>query len=264
MPLGLGIGLDPTLGKQNPRAGFEAETLSLLARFTTQPSAGRAQSINVLMKTWKDGGLFAKCDAFYMFRADDAQSSLLNWISTSYNLTAINSPTFVANSHYVGNGTTSYLDTGFNPTTAPSPKMVQDSAHFGIWHLTDTDNGGALSYSFGNSNTFLARTIGVTGGITYRISRSSSNTHSSSVVLPGHVLLNRTTSLLFDVYFAGLDVGGASAASAALTNAVFRICSFGASGFSTNQIQAVHFGSQLTAGEALAAYNALVAYRAAV
>lgn len=241
---------------------FDVATESLLDRMTTVPGSKRQNAIDTLIRSLKAAGSWAKMDALYVFAAHDAQAALLNWVSTSYNLSVgAGAPAFTANSHYLGDGVADWLDTGFNPTTASSPKLVQDSGHMFAWFLTNLAlSGPARSPACGNTNSCVTRHATASGGTTMRVNRSSLNS-SATVSIPGHTGWTRSAAGLWELWGAGADIGGGTDASTALTNANFRVlASGGENTFGNNQIRFVHWGSNLSAAEVLATYNALSTY----
>src|SRR6266699_201615 len=75
-------------------------------------------------------GFFWKFDALYIGN-DTSAHSLQNLIFGAYTGTIVGSPNFWADHGFAGtNSNTSpdYIDTGFNASTAPSPKHSQNSA----------------------------------------------------------------------------------------------------------------------------------------
>ena len=76
---------------------------------------------------------FAEFDRLYIHGLSNsvaARTSLANPTSTM--ITAVNTPTFTANQGYTGNGTTSYLDTNYNPSTG-GVKFTLNNASFGAY-----------------------------------------------------------------------------------------------------------------------------------
>lgn len=240
-----------------------AEAAAVVARFTTPPTNARKLLIDNLVGSLKTGGVWSKLDAFYMLAAADAQSSLLNWVSTSFNLTAVNSPVLEVDRGYTGDGTTSYLDTGFNPTTAVGAKFTQNSASFGIYSRTNLNNAGAASNDGGALNSQIARQGAVSGNALGR-----ANTGVGILIgggaYPGDICWSRTAAGVWEGYAQGVDSGGGTDASAAMTNANMRLLSFNGSAFGVNQLASGHIGSGLTAGEVLALRNARLAFLQAI
>lgn len=242
---------------------FLPQSLALFARFTTPPTLTRMVQINTLIGSLISGGVWTKFDAFYMLAAADAQSSLLNWASTSYNLTAVNSPAFVADRGYTGDGSTSYLDTNFNPTTAVGAKFVQDSAHNGIWSRTNLNNAGASSNDAGALNSQIARQAAVSGNALGR-ANTSTGILIGAGAYPGHICWSRTAAAVWEGYAQGVDSGGGTDASAAMTNANMRLLSYNGAAFGVNQLAVGHIGSGLSAAEVSALFTAVRAYLQAI
>lgn len=220
------------------------------------------RAYNDLIVALKQCGALAVCDGFYVIGADE-QAFTRNLVGDIYNLTAVNAPTYAADNYVAGNGTTSYYDTGANPTTMVSPKFVQDSAHLGIWSLTNNNNAGALSYDAGNANTFIARTAATSGGVTFRVNRTGSAL-ATLPGYPGHIVVSRSASDLFKIWGNGTDIGGATTASTGVSNQTLRISDASGSLHGVNQIRAMHFGSHMTLAQAAAVNAALRAYASAI
>lgn len=98
-------------------------------------------------------------DVLYIWAAPSAtNAALINLANPgTYNGTTSGTVSFSAYNGYTGNGSTFYIDTGFNTSTAPSPNYTQNNANFGVYDLTNRSSGGGQynAGNFGNSNTFL-------------------------------------------------------------------------------------------------------------
>lgn len=130
----LGLGLDQ-LGGGVP--SFTAEAQTLFSRMSSAPDATRKGHIDTLIRSLKSAGVWSKLDLLYIMAAHDAQSARLNWVQDAYNCSEVNSPAFTVNRGYTGNGSSSYLDTGFNPATAVGKKIGQDTLHMSVWVGTE-------------------------------------------------------------------------------------------------------------------------------
>lgn len=241
---------------------LEPETTALLARFTTPATPQRQLLINGLISALVSSGIWAKLDAFYVMAAADEQAAQRNWVADTFNLTPTNTPTFTVDRGYQGNGSTSFLDTGFNPTTASAPKFTQNDAHMLIWSRTSLRNGAAVSYDAGNANSRVARRSNVVDGVpadgVYRSNLAGDVV--SGTGYPGYVGWARSAAAVWEAYRNGADSGGGTNASAALSNASFYALARNSGEFGTNQLAAYHFGGNLTAGQVSAVYNALNVY----
>jgi hypothetical protein len=244
------------------------ESEALFARFATAPTEARKLLIDTLIVTLKTAGIWAKFDAFYVLAAADVQASRQNWVAGAYNLTAVVAPAFVADRGCTGDGATSYFDTGFVPSTAPSPKYVLNSAHMGVWSRTDLQNGAGSSLDLGNSGSaYVGRAVSVPGRAIGRSNIATLVPTLANGAYPGHAAWSRSAAGVWEGYGQGIDGGGGTNASVAVPTASLKVCAAGTSGassMSVNQIAAAHFGASLTAAEVLATYNALRAYLQAV
>lgn len=236
------------------------EASDLVARFSTPPTNARKSLIDALIGDLKAAGVWTKLDALYIFAAADEQSALLNWKSTSYNLTKVSSPVFTVDRGFQGDGVDDVLTTGFNPATAGG-NFAQNSAHLGVWSRTNIPNGASQSYEIGNTNSYIARGTG--NNARGRPNTSGDVTLSGNGFL-GHRVWSRTASNAWAGYIDGAPVTSGTDASAALTSSAFRILSVTASLFGTNQHAAAHWGSGLTATETSAIHRAVSGLLAAV
>lgn len=102
---------------------YEDEYQAILDRGTalgyTLPSDAVKLKQNTLLASIKASGVWNKLDVFYVFAQDGGSAfATLNWKNPNVNQsTLVNSPTFVNNGGFQGNGTSSYIDTNFNPAT---------------------------------------------------------------------------------------------------------------------------------------------------
>lgn len=225
-----------------------------------QPNEARKYALNALIVDLQAHGTWTVLDGLYVFAQDTSQQAYLNLKADQYNLTVGGgTPTFVANSHSVGDGVDDWLDTNFNPVTAVGASYTQDSAHASIWSLTDNNNAGARSSEFGNTNTLLQREIAA-GTAIFRMNRSSSNT-APITDFTGHLLAVRVSAASTYVKRNNVTVASPAVASTGMTSANFAIHrQGGVASFGVNQLRYVTFGGMLTSAQASTLYNALNAY----
>ena len=244
---------------------YEAESVALFARFSTQPTTARKYLIDKLIKDLKAAGVWNKLDAFYVMAAHTAQAAQRNWKSSSNNLSPVSSPTFVADQGYTGNGTTSYLTTGLELSTATN--YLLNSGHLAVWSRTNSQEASSLSIgarttSTTNQATMLLRNgsdlgharmnqnVNPTGGAVadsrgfFVGSRQASN---SNILYRNGVQVNATTDVstakpAFAAYIGAINTGGTAGA------------------FSARQHSVASIGAGLSAAETLAFYNAVNAY----
>ena len=102
-------------------ASFDADYQAVLTYATTQgytlPSVGQRIKQNQLVVDLKLAGVWSKLDTFAVFATDgNSNFALIDWKRLSQ-YTAVNSPTFTTDEGFTGNGTSSYINTNYNPNT---------------------------------------------------------------------------------------------------------------------------------------------------
>jgi len=153
-------------------SAYCAEATALFARMTTPPTETRKGQINTLITSLKTAGVWTKLDVFYVFAAADQQAALLNWKGDTNNATAVNSPSFVADSGFKSDGSTSWVNTHYNPYV-DSVNFSILSAHISVYVVTNAGVGdkfdiGVVHYTTDYSNTFINSNDGgsrILGGI---------------------------------------------------------------------------------------------------
>lgn len=258
------IGRIGRIGQPAIRLGgriYQAETLALVARFTTPPTEARKILIDNVILALKAAGAWTKLDAFYLMAAADNQAARRNWIQDAYNLTAVSGPTFVADRGYTGDGLTSYLDSGFNPTTAPSPKFTLDSASVGAWVRTDVSEDKSEA---GNGNAFVRGRRGATLLPGYRANDTTTRNGNAIADSLGLTAWSRFGAASITVYKNGVVNATAVFASVALSNSNFFVGSSGAGLISSKQQVAAFWGQSLLDAEQAAIHSAISAYATAV
>jgi hypothetical protein len=201
----------------------------LIDTMTVRPQGNRAFLISDTIRRLKAADIWAKLDVLWMLAAHDAQAARLNWKApASFALTEVNSPTFTVDRGYAGNGTTSYLDTGWAPSTN-AVNFTQDSASLGVRLAAGTDVGNNAAQPFGGSPTngaFVApRSISDT--LRGRVNQSASadiGSAGSITTRLGLTALDRSASTVVTGYRNGASLGTVNNASVALDTATFFIC----------------------------------------
>lgn len=249
-------------------SGRDQATITLLAAMEAAgaPASGeRAVLIDQTIRALKGDGAWDRLDGFYMPAAHAAAAARINWKAPgTFNLTAVNSPTFTVDQGYAGDGVSAYLETGFNPATA-SGNFTQDSSHAGI--VIQDAQGAASDAVFGNEDNIISpwRT-----GPAMLI--RSSSTSNNSVTISGaqgvHKGFSRTGAAGHTPYEDGVALSAVTQASAALASRNFmllaRNSATGAQTPTARRLFAAHFGGGLTAAQMLSIRNAIATYRTAL
>jgi hypothetical protein len=238
----------------------------LIDTMTVRPQGNRAFLISDTIRRLKAADIWAKLDVLWMLAAHDAQAARLNWKApASFTLTAVNSPTFTADRGYAGNGTTSYLNTGWAPATN-GIRYTQNDGVLGAW--SRTARAGADMAIVGGWSSAAA--------LTQIVNRFTDNNVYTRVNDVGGGPAVSASDGLFTVtrvssggtrttYRNGASLGATSAASNAnVSTQSLYICAQNAigtaSGFSTDQIAMVFLGGGLSAAEVASSYNILLGY----
>ena len=258
---------------------FGPATSAPVAAFLARTSGLDTTHINAytaLINGLVSDGVWSKLDVLHIYATQDSTTALLNLVSTSYNGTANGSPSFTADRGFTGvsGSGTVYIDTGFNPITAVSPKYVNNSAHLSAWLPVNTAPGysdnmvmGALSSSTGSK--IIPRNTSAQAVL--QINQAGSNQVVASLAdQVGHYLANRSDANNIQGYRNAVSLGTSAASpSGGLCNGSIPVLSglFTAGpAFAGNpsQVAAASIGSSLSSTDATNFYNRLRTYMTAV
>lgn len=244
-----------------------AQARALFARFTTQPTAVRARLINDLIMALIAAGVWAKLDALYLMAAETSQAARQNWIANQYNLSAVNGPTFTADRGYAGDGSSSYLNTQFNPTTAAAPLFQQNSATMGLGDRTAVGTAGKSqmgSYSGGGFTIYTT----ISAGTFFERSNAVSGPSAVNVVNSGRYLVSRTGASAGAAYKNGALLVPDTQPTIPVLNLPQFMCALnqggGATAFSADQLDYGVIGGAFTATDAANFDAAIATYLTAV
>jgi len=243
-----------------------AEVTQFLAR-ASGLDAAHISAYSALIAGLVADGVWPKLDVLHIYATQTAANAQLNLISASYPATLIGAPTFTADRGYTGGttgGTTGLINTSFIPSSAPSPKYTQNSAHVAGWSVNavalNADFIGVNAYTdivprYGNNNVYCA-VNGNFGDITIAVGDGSGFFHG-----------NRSASNATQLYRNGGSIGTSAAASR--TVPTIAMYSVGNNNGGTalawgGQQAAISIGASLNATEALTFYNRLRTYMSAV
>jgi hypothetical protein len=246
-----GVGVGVRVGGFTPVSsgggGFDTDYQAVLDYATTQgytlPSAGQQTLQNQLVVDLKAGGIWSKLDTFAVFATDgNSDFALIDWIRlTQY--TAVNSPTFTTNVGFEGNGTSSYVDTNFNPSTSGVNYTLNDASRYFFPH------------AFNSTGRMDGTTV--TGPNTMRRSFFSGQTINAggSVVVPSFDYtavinpksIHRTSSTSIDLYNGTVGTTGVQTSTSILNSNQFVL--------RASSAYALHTASAYAMGASLVAEN---------
>lgn len=245
---------------QGMGVGYSAAATALFARFTTPPTTARKALINTLIVTLENAGIWAKLDLFYMMAAADAQAAQRNWLSDTFNLSEVSSPSFTADQGYASNGTSSYVTTGWDPATN-GIFFTQNDASIGVWSLTNAQNANGL-FGSGTSQANYLVPRNTSDDFYWRINVTAATFPNVGVIGDARGLFSasRTGAAVTNAYRnGGLAYSADTVASAALSNVDFNIGRTN-SMFSTQRAAFAFVGGSLTAADSATLYAAVATY----
>jgi len=238
---------------------------ALIAAMSPAPDGTREGHIRTCVGSLVSAGVWSLIDVLWVMAAHDAQAAGLNWKDpANFTLALVNAPTFTTDGGYSGDGSTSYLTTGWVPGTNGS--YSQNNNHFGGWIGTNVDNGAQLDFGYVRGS--LSSRTGTSVAI--RNSAAATDTVNIGVSTSvGHVIAARTTSTGYEVSKNGAASTSVTRTSGVVSGANVFICARnnGAGtpeGFSTRRVQAVHYGVYIDDTQKAAIYNALATYMTAI
>lgn len=226
------------------------------------PTAQRKATINTLIKSLQDAGIWDLLDVMWVLAAHSPEASLLNWKSPgTFTGVPANTPTWQADRGYTGNGTTSRIDTTWTPSTN-AVNFVQDNASLGLWVNSDVSGSG---FDFGSQATHQARinSRNASNLVSYLVNDQTADDVPGASTSVGFVHVMRTSATALSVFKNGVSLGSDTRTSTGLPSNSLWICAANASPFSTRQVSFASAGASLSGREA-AFYAAVLAYMQAV
>ncbi len=243
------------LGRHAMAAGYDADAVAWAAAVIAAGgtvSGTRKGLVDTLIKALKSAGLWTKLDRLWLFAAENQTAALIDLVARA-TATAVNSPGFTVDRGFNSDGSTSYVDTNYNPSTAGG-NFALNAASFG----GRSQASSGVATFLGSPGTSLALINLATSSFTAEINDATAITGST----PGYgrigfCAVNRSGASARQTYYNGADVGDDTTASTSLLNADFYVLRRGSQYEGSAGIVASFFaGGSLTAADHLALYNA--------
>ena len=234
----------------------DADYQAILAYATTAeytlPSASQRIKQNQLMLDLKAAGVWTKLDTLAIFATDgNSDFALIDWKKLSQ-YTAVNSPTFTTNQGFTGNGTSSYINTNFNPAIGTNNYILNDASRC-AWVFTAASNRIIDGISSGSQNDMTTQVNNQ--------QRINSGTTALSVSADlsgtGFKSIHRTSSTNVSVFNNTTQTNG-TATSTSITSENQFILRRGST-HSAHQVSLYGMGASLVS-ENTAFYNAINTY----
>jgi hypothetical protein len=213
----------------------------------------RQQLVGSMLDALYDSGAWGNLDFLWFFGMENPAAALVDLIRGQA-ATPVAAPLFTAGQGYTFNGTTQYLNTGVNASTAKTMLYAQNDASMGVFIVTaPTATGGAEIGNDNGGNSSLGVRYGAANSLT-AINQTTNNgaiAHNSKWLGTFH--LQRTGSAAYALEANGLQSGTGTDTSTAIPNNSFLIGASPTAGvagiFSTAQVGAAWVGKSMTAAQ---------------
>lgn len=248
------------------------ETLALVARMTTPPSAARVKSMNRLIERLVRGGIWSKLHAFWMLAGHNAADIKLNWVNSNFNLTGPFGSVTVTTDRGVTFTSSGYYDTNYYSQEPTNPLDWEgNNNHFGVYIRQLPASGGqrtAMGISYSSGGNYYFRSNSDTTQFNLRNGSQFSNWMLMTGIAAGtHMLISRGVSTDFMGYKNGvfdqnLTTGHDTGSDDTLFIGAERQVGSGApiNYFNGGEISYAHIGKALTATEVGELHAACKAY----
>jgi len=240
--------------------GFSANAQQYFARYDTKPTGDTLKWYAEFIDSLTLNGVWAQIDEMWIY-ANNTQANSLLGVKGYKNSAAVNTPTFTSYRGFAGNGSTSYINTNYNPSS-DKVSLTANSMSIGAYSRTNTQSNKAIMGNLGASpNRYMYIYPWTnTGFFLYPMNQTSDNSVASTTSL-GFYAANRSDASSIQAYRNGTQAGTASVAASTINNVALYVCAINQNGtaaeFSTRQIAFAYVGASLTAQQQLNLYNCL-------
>lgn len=260
-------------GKGAPGGGVCAQYTSFINR-TSGTSATEKAAYQTMICGMVSDGTWSSLDALYIFATNTTTTAGLNLVSTSYTLTVHGTLTFTADSGWLGDGSTGFLDTGM-AATAAGLNFTQNSATVGLYDLASGGQTSPIQMGEDAATNFDVN-FGVmqtaAGGRDEATLTSTGQQTTADANTNGSYLLTRTGSASTTLYRNGSSFATLTSTSGSLSNCNIYIfadngssCPAGsAGGFASDKLSAAFIGGGLNSTQAGKVQSRINAYMTAL
>lgn len=225
----------------------------LTAAGITDPT--RSSLINDLVVGLKADAVWASLDALWLLANLTGTAARVNMkLPGTYDLSAVNVPTFTTDRGYQGDGSTSYLDTGTYISGS------QNNSHLGIWSRTAASSA---SSDIGNSNSLIVALNG--GNTAWRTNGATSQSTANPADGTGHFVIRRNGGSTSALFRNGASLGTSGNPSQTPNTTAMRVLSRSVTvSYSIRQLSVAHAGLSLSDTDVSNLYTRLGTYLTAI
>lgn len=181
-----------------------------------KPDAPRAAAQNQIVKSWVNAGIWEELDFLYFLQQTSSAAGLINLINPSgFSAELVDSPTFIANKGFYGDGISSHIKTNYNPVVNGEKYTLNDCS-FGCVTLENNEN--TIQMGLQNGITYDGTTLTVSSTVfSIRINGVSRGYVNTLPIAAGYHI-NRTSDVLNAIYKNGVQCGLPNKTSIAVEN----------------------------------------------
>lgn len=254
MLIGIGTAIGQFMG-----APLDASAAAVINAFTNKPNAQRQALINATILSLKAGGSWTTADVIGVPAAHDQQAATINWRNpATYTAVPVNSPTFTTDRGFAGDGSTSYVDTGFAGATA-GDNFAQNTHCFAMWTDSDLTTN---SIGFGGG----AERIGIvprrTDNLIQFLSSNGAtvNTVGTVTTSKGLTMINRSGGSSVQIYKDGAQFETSTAGAFSQNTTTMKLGGSNVTGTTTHRFNGYYFGGSINGTVEAAYYATMKAY----
>lgn len=231
---------------------FSAEAKALLAAMAVSTSSLLARRIDRAIDAYKGNGLWTKRDYINCYAVPTSDQALLNWKTAATTASLVNTPTFIANSGFQGDGVGAYIDTGHNSTVGTNT-FLGSSNSMQVWELTNT---ATAAFTCGTDNHALAGRSTAGDGFFSRNGATTNSSEVPSTLAAGMYGMSRLDGSTYKRYQFGQPLATVSQSTTTLANQTHQVLRRGTgTNYSPNRIGVFVCGGGLTDAEMLIERN---------
>lgn len=206
-------------------SSYDADAAAWFAAMSSPPDDTRKALYNTFVVDLKSAGVWELTDIVYLLAAHDAQAARLNGKAPStFTASAVNSPTFTTDRGYQGDGSTSYLTTGFTANQAGSLYSAQNSAALAAYSNASGNSERAIIGDFTTGAELIFAEYA--GKTLARIHAAAGADGASTSGFNGFYAASRLSSSVVDAY-KDAATGTNAVSSTAPTSTTIYICAGG-------------------------------------
>lgn len=240
-------------------SGYSTYAKQYFDRYDVKPQADTLKKYAEFIDSLVANGCWQIIDEMWIF-ANNTQSNALLGVKGYKNCTAVNSPTFVIYRGMASNGTTSYINTNYNPVV-DKITLTTNALSMGVYSTTNSITAGRVAMGNKISSNYLLLFLKDSDGKFYYDANVGTDVGVSVTTSRALMSCNRSDASNIQAYQRGVQIATSLTGTSSLNNISVYILAYNnngtAAGFDTRQISFAYIGGGMTAQQHLNLYNCL-------